>query len=204
MPVQCVGNNAANCGTGAAFRSARPPASSRARRSSTAIASRPATTGGLYNGYIQDSFSRGRWRLNGGLRYDWQQRVYLGGCVPASILVPDLLPAQCEGATQTDVTSGGEDPAVQQLVAALSATYDLFGTGKTQIHASGSHFYNTRITLANALNGLGLVSLTWGTNQSSGVQHDGERPRWTDANMDGTVQRNELIGQGIPRTAAVS
>ena len=35
-------------------------------------------------------------RLNGGLRYDWQQSKYLGGCVPANALVPDLLPAQCE------------------------------------------------------------------------------------------------------------
>ncbi len=37
-----------------------------------------------YNGYIQDCYSRGRWRINGGLRYDWQQSKYLGGCVPAN------------------------------------------------------------------------------------------------------------------------
>ena len=89
-----------------------------------------------YNGYIQDSFSRGRWRLNGGLRYDWQQSSYLGGCVPASIIVPDLLPAQCEDATQTDVTSGREIQPFSNWSPRLSATYDLFGTGKTQIHAS--------------------------------------------------------------------
>ena len=41
-----------------------------------------------YNGYIQDSYSRGRLRLNGGLRYDWQQSKYLGGCVPANPLLP--------------------------------------------------------------------------------------------------------------------
>ena len=98
-------------------RSARRPASCRARRSCTAI-SCTNNDWWTYNGYIQDSFSRGRWRLNGGLRYDWQQSKYLGGCVPANILVPDLLPAQCEEATQTDVDERQEDPAVQQLVAA--------------------------------------------------------------------------------------
>ena len=42
-----------------------------------------------YNGYIQDSYSRGRMRLNGGLRYDWQQSKHLGGCVPANTLRPE-------------------------------------------------------------------------------------------------------------------
>ena len=37
-----------------------------------------------YNGYIQDGYSRGRLRLQGGLRYDWQTSKYLGGCVPAN------------------------------------------------------------------------------------------------------------------------
>ena len=71
-----------------------------------------------YNGYIQDSYSRGRWRLNGGLRYDWQQSKYLGGCVPANVIVPDLLPAQCEERDADRRDQRQEDPAVQQLVAA--------------------------------------------------------------------------------------
>ena len=76
-------------------------------------------------------------------------------------------------------------------------TYDLFGNGKTQVHGSGSYFYNTRITLANALNGLSLVSLTFGNNQTSGAcSTTAGAPCWTDANTDGLVQRNELIGNG--------
>ncbi len=56
-----------------------------------------------YNGYIQDSFSRGKWRVNGGLRYDWQHSKYNGGCVPENVHPPDLLPAQCEEATQSGI-----------------------------------------------------------------------------------------------------
>src|SRR6185295_19503200 len=76
----------------------------------------------------------------------------------------------------------------------LSATYDLFGNGKTSIHASGSYFYDTKITLANALSGLGFVSLTWGNNQASGACNTAANGScWTDANRDGLVQRSELI-----------
>ena len=72
-----------------------------------------------YNGYLQDSYSRGRIRLNGGLRYDWQQSKHLGGCVPANTLLPNLLPAQCEDATMSDAVDRQEDSVVRQLVAAL-------------------------------------------------------------------------------------
>jgi hypothetical protein len=201
--VQCVGNSAANCGTGAFV----PVGSATGVVPRAAIIYRDALGTSndwwTYNGYIQDSFSRGRWRLNGGLRYDWQQSKYLGGCVPANIIAPDLLPAQCEEATQTDVTNGRKIQPFSNWSPRVSATYDLFGTGKTQIHASGSYFYNTRITLANALNGLNLVSLTFGNNQSSGAcSTTAGAPCWTDANTDGLIQRNELIGRGTPNNAA--
>jgi hypothetical protein len=201
--MQCVGNSSANCGTGEYV----PVGSATGVVPRAAIVYRDtlgtSNDWWTYNGYIQDSFSRGKWRINGGLRYDWQHSKYLGGCVPANIIVPDLLPAQCEDATQTDVTNGREIQPFSNWSPRVSATYDLFGTGKTQVHASGSYFYNTRITLANSLNGLGFVSLTWGTNQASGAcSTTANAPCWTDANMDGTVQRSELIGNGTPSDAA--
>jgi hypothetical protein len=71
----------------------------------------------------------------------------------------------------------------------------LFGTGKTQVHASGSYFYSTKITLANQLGGLFTVTrLRWGPNASSGACSTSSTGCWTDANMDGTIQLNELIG----------
>jgi hypothetical protein len=78
----------------------------------------------------------------------------------------------------------------------MSATYDLFGNGKTQVHASGSYFYNTKITLANSLGGLFTTTrLRWGPNATSGACSTAANSGcWTDANLDGLVQVNELSG----------
>src|SRR6185295_8377383 len=78
----------------------------------------------------------------------------------------------------------------------LSATYDLFGNGKTQVHANGSYFYATKITLANALGGLFTQpALTWGPNQATGAcSATAGAPCWNDANGDTLVQTNELLG----------
>ena len=91
-----------------------------------------------YNGYIQDSFSRGRWRVNGGLRYDWQHSKFsAAACRRTSS--PDLLPAQCEEATQTDVNPTRADGEIRPFgnwSPRVSVTYDLFGNGKTALKAA--------------------------------------------------------------------
>ena len=150
-----------------------------------------------YSGYIQDSFSRGRFTANGGVRYDWQHSKYEGGCVPANVIRPDLLPAQCEEATQS-----GKNPNTGQmeeikpfgnLSPRFSVTVDIFGDGKTALKAGGGYYYKTRETLADNLGGLFTVtSLTFGNNASSGACTGSSC--WTDANMDGIVQGNELTG----------
>jgi hypothetical protein len=194
--VQCVGNNAANCGNG---QYVAVGSSATGLVPYQAVLSRDSVTNHTdwwtYNGYIQESFSRGRWRLNGGLRYDWQQSKFLGGCVPANQIRPDLLPGQCEDETDFDRIANQKLPAFNNWSPRVSATYDLFGNGKTSLKVSGSYYYATRIVLANALNGLGNVSLTWGPNQSSGAcSTTANAPCWTDANRDGIAQANELIG----------
>jgi hypothetical protein len=151
----------------------------------------------MWSGYLQDSFSRGRWRVNGGLRYDWQQSKYLGGCVPANVIRPDLLPAQCEDPTQQGVDPNtGELETIQPFgnwSPRLSMTYDLFGNGKTALKAAGSYFYQTRVTLADALGGLFTQTrLTFGSNTSGGTCTG--TSCWTDANMDGVIQADELTG----------
>jgi len=71
----------------------------------------------------------------------------------------------------------------------------VFGNGKTALKATGSYYYATKITLANQLSGLGGVTLTWGNNQNSGACSTAANSTcWTDANRDGFIQRNELIG----------
>ena len=80
-----------------------------------------------YNGYIQDSYSRGRLRINGGLRYDWQTSKYLGGCVPNNPLMPERLPAQCEDATNIDTGTGKPIQSFSNWGPRVSVIYDLHG-----------------------------------------------------------------------------
>jgi hypothetical protein len=212
--VNCVGNNASNCGTGQ-FLGNAPAAGAQGFVPRNAVLFRDDLLNNnwwTYNGYIQDGYSRGRLRLQGGLRYDWQTSSYLGGCVPANVLRPDLLPSQCEGATDqstivdpnTGITikDANGNPVKEKIPAfsvwapRVSATYDLFGNGKTSVHASYSLYYQTKITLANALGGLATATnLTWGNNNSSGTcSTTAGASCWTDANKDGLVQIDELLG----------
>jgi hypothetical protein len=196
--VQCVGNALANCGTGAYV----PVGSATGLVPRSATLTRDSLTNNdwwSWNGYIQDSYSYKRLRVNAGLRYDWQQSKWMGGCVMANPIVPDLLPGQCEG----ELTGGispitGQDEKLRpfhQFSPRMSLTYDVFGNGKTALKATGSYYYSTKITLANALSGLGGVSLTWGTNQNSGACSTAANSNcWNDANRDGFIQRNELVG----------
>lgn len=213
VTMQCVGNNQANCGGGVIV----PAGSAAGLVPFRAVLSRDQilnNTWHTWNGYLQDSYSKGRLRLNGGVRYDWQTSKYLGGCVPSNILVPDLLPAQCEAVTNlssvldpaTGLTLKNTDgtdvkrpiQAFSNLAPRVSATYDLFGNGKTSVHTSFSYYYATKITLANALGGLfTTTSLTWGDNQSNGLcSTTAGTPCYTDANNDSKVTRDELVGTG--------
>src|SRR5262245_55464358 len=194
--VQCVGNNNANCSN-----TFVAPGSATGLVARAAVLYRDQLRNNewwTYNGYIQDSYSRGKLRLNGGLRYDWQQSKYLGGCVPFNPVAPDLLPAQCEGETQTDAINGRKIQPFSNWSPRLSATYDLFGNGKTSIHANGSYYYSTKITLADSLGGLFTqTALTWGNNQTNGnCSTTAGAPCWQDFNLDGLITRNELIGTG--------
>ena len=167
--LQCVGNNSSNCGSGQPV----APGSATGYVVRQAVLFRDQLLNNdwwSYNGYVQDSYSKGRWRINAGLRYDWQQSNYLGGCVPANALRPDLLPAQCENGTQVDALTGKKIQSFGNWSPRLGVTYDLRGNGKTAVHGSVSYYYDTKITLANALAGLfTTTSLTWGPNASSGA-----------------------------------
>jgi hypothetical protein len=198
--VNCVGNALANCGDGKTY---VPVGSAVGLVPRAAALNRDSLLNNSWwswNGYIQDSYSYKRLRVNGGLRYDWQQSKWMGGCVAANPLVPAMLPAQCDEATQSGVSPiTGEVEKIRpfsNLSPRVSMTYDVFGNGKTALKATGSFFYATKITLANALSGLPTtVGLTWGNNQNSGACSTvANSTCWTDANRDGFIQANELIG----------
>ena len=120
-----------------------------------------------YGAYIQDNYSRGRLRLNMGLRYNFQDGKTLGTCVPASTFAPEILPAFCwDGA---DGTSPFKDWAPR-----LAATYDLFGTGRTVLKGSYALFFDQGELITNL-----------GGNQAGEVEL---RAPWNDANGDTFVQ----------------
>jgi hypothetical protein len=193
--IQCIGNTQAGCGDGSLV----PAGSASGQTAYEADLYRDQLRNNdwwSYFGYLQDSYSRGRIRLNGGVRYDWQQSKYLGGCIPANVIRPDLLPAQCEQATQVDPVSGRKIQSFGNWAPRVSATYDLFGNGKTQIHGNYAYFYDTKITLADALGGLFTTTeLSWGPNNPDGTcDTSAGASCWVDSNLDGKIQPNELIG----------
>jgi hypothetical protein len=206
--VQCAGNSLNNCGDGRTHvvpgsgNAGLVPWQAQLRRSNLVN-----NDWWMWSGYIQDSYSYKRLRVNAGLRYDWQQSKWLGGCVPANPIRPDLLPSQCE-----DATSSGLSPITGQVEELqpfsnwsprVSLTYDVQGNGKTVVKASGSYYYQTKITLANQLSSLGAIVLTWGSNPTSGLcSTSAGASCWTDANRDGTIQANELIGTPSANTSA--
>jgi hypothetical protein len=208
--LQCAGNLAANCGDG----QPAPAGSPSGFVVRQAVLYRDQLLNNdwwSYNGYLQDSYSHGRWRINGGIRYDWQTSKYLGGCVANNPIRPDLLPSQCESETDESTVI---DPNTGQLrldangqpikekiqsfanwAPRISVIYDLSGTGKTSVRASYSLYYQTKITLANSLGGLATQpALTWGTNANSGACSTTATGCWLDLNLDGFIQANELSG----------
>ena len=194
--LQCNGNSTANC----ADNRLTPGTSGPGLVPYRAVLYRDQLRNSVwwsYNGYIQDTYNRGKWRVTGGVRYDWQHSKYQGGCVPENVIRPDLLPAQCEDATQSGINPNtGLSEELQpfgNLAPRLSATYDLFGNGKTALKGTYSYYYQTRENQADSLGGLFTVtSLTFGSNASNGTCTG--TSCWTDSNMDGIVQGNELTG----------
>ncbi|HEX6163411.1 MAG TPA: carboxypeptidase regulatory-like domain-containing protein, partial [Vicinamibacterales bacterium] len=121
-------------------------------------------------GYLQDSYSRGKLTINGGVRFDFQDDEALPSSVPANPIIPDLLPA---------VDFPGADSGVSffDISPRLGATYDLSGDGKTIVKSNYAVYWGTGITTAQYVTPVTEVSL---------------RFPWTDLNNDRFVQRNEL------------
>jgi len=194
--LQCNGNATANCADNRLTPGAAGPGMVPYRADLFRDALRNSTWWS-YNGYLQDSFNRGRWRVSGGLRYDWQHSKYNGGCVPENVLRPDLLPSQCEDATQSGINPNtGQVEQIRpfsNVSPRISVTYDPFGNGKTALKAGGSYYYKTRETLADNLSGLFQVTrLRFGDNNTNGTCTG--TSCWTDVNADGVIQANELTG----------
>jgi hypothetical protein len=123
-----------------------------------------------YSLYFTDSYKKNRATLTWGVRYDHQDDEALPSQIAANPLLPDLLPAvnfpgADSGATYNDVA-----PRV-------SLAYDLRGSGRTVLKASGARYYGLGIYTAGTVNPAGQTTLSY---------------FWNDVNNDLFVTRNEI------------
>lgn len=129
------------------------------------------------SGYVQDTYSRGRMTLTGGLRLDRQWDAARPTSVPAHPFLPDFLPA---------VNFAGAESGVvwTDLSPRAGLNIDVRGNGRTIAKLSGGRYYGqmTPTTTAGILNPVNAASV---------------RFPWTDLNGDRFVQRNELTTSTI-------
>ncbi len=123
-----------------------------------------------YSAYLNDSFRRGRWTLNLGARFDYQDDEARATNIAANPILPDRLPALAFDGADTHVTYKDFSPR-------LGVTYDLRGNGKTLLKSNLARYFGTGI------DGGGTISPTGQTTL---------RYPWNDANGDRFVQRTEL------------
>jgi hypothetical protein len=123
--------------------------------------------------YGQDTLTHGRASITLGIRYDRNHDVALASEIPASPLMPALLPA---------VSFGGVDPKVvfNDWSPRVGLTYDVRGNGKTVAHVNYARYYGQV--------GPGAIA-----GQVNPVTSVGVRYPWADLNGDRVFQPNELF-----------
>jgi hypothetical protein len=123
-----------------------------------------------YSAYLNDSYRRGRFTFNLGVRADYQDDEAKPASIEANRILPDRLPAvdfkgADSGATYFDVSPR------------LGVTYDLRGNGKTVLKSNLARYYGIGIYTAETMSPTVRTRL---------------RFPWQDVNGDGFVQRSEL------------
>ena len=126
--------------------------------------------------YAQDSIVKGKATIQLGLRYDYNHDMALAATIPASPLVPTLLPT---------VSFGGVDPGIKfnNFSPRLGLTYDLSGNGQTILKTNYARYYGQ----------VGNGAISGQVNPLSSVT---VRYPWTDLNGDRVVQANEVFPTG--------
>jgi hypothetical protein len=127
-----------------------------------------------YAAFVQDTFTRGKLSAQFGVRYDRNHDRAQAADIPASPLMPALLPA---------VSFGGVDPGIvfNNFSPRLGITYDLSGNGKTIVRANYARYYGQVGTggVSSQVNPLSAVTV---------------RYNWVDANGDRVFQPSEVQG----------
>jgi hypothetical protein len=123
--------------------------------------------------FVQDSITRGKMSLQLGVRYDRNHDQALAAGIPASPILPNLLPA---------ISFSGVDPGIvfNNFSPRLGITYDVTGNGKSILRANYARYYGQVGTGAVAGQVNPLTSVT-------------VRYPWSDLNGDRSVQANEVF-----------
>jgi hypothetical protein len=123
--------------------------------------------------YGQDTVTHGKVTMQLGLRYDRNHDQALAASIPASPLLPNLLPA---------VSFSGADPKVifNDFSPRLGVTYDVSGNGKTIARANYATYYGQ----------VGTAGVSGQVNPLTAVS---VRYPWTDLNGDRVFQPNEVF-----------
>jgi Carboxypeptidase regulatory-like domain len=132
--------------------------------------------------YVQDTITHKRATLQLGIRYDQNHDQALAASVPASMILPTILPA---------VSFAGVDPGIvfHNFSPRLGFTYDLTGDSKTIMHANYALYWGQvgNGGVSSQLNPVTAVTVRYG---------------WLDANHDGFVQPNEVYdSKNVPLLA---
>jgi hypothetical protein len=126
--------------------------------------------------YVQDTLTHGKFTLQLGVRYDRNHDQALAADIPASPILPNLLP---------DVSFGGVDPGIvfNDFSPRVGLTYDLKGDGRTIARANYARYYGQVGTgaVAGQVNPLSSVTV---------------RYPWWDINGDRVAQPNEVFPSG--------
>lgn len=129
--------------------------------------------------FVQDTYSRGRFTVDTGLRFDWQDDEARATTIPASQILPDLLPAVRFAGADSGVVFGDLSPQ-------LDVVWDVAGNGRTLVGVTAAR------------------SFAAGNNSSARLQPTGQTQLvywWTDADGDGVVERSELdFSRGLAAT----
>jgi hypothetical protein len=122
--------------------------------------------------YAQDTFTKDRFTLTAGFRWDRQDDSALSSSVEANALIPQWLPG---------ITFSGDDAGVtfSNFSPRVGVGYDVFGTGQTVLRSSFSVYYGQigPGSLSSILNPLTAANIIF---------------PWNDANGDRFVQVNEV------------
>ncbi len=131
-----------------------------------------------YSLFLQDTFTKGRFTVNLGIRFDQEKSIVKDQDMPGTLLVKEIFP---------DLKIDKLDPGVKWSVLSprLSVVYDIFGKGRDVLKLSLARYgTQSAYEFASFVN-----PMQWGYWTGPYIMLE-----WRDLNGDGKVTEDELFG----------